>query len=219
MVKVERTLPAPASLLTESRKENGNYALTDVVQQLRQDFHDKCYVCEMKNLQDPQIEHLLPHKNGKDKEREFDWKNLLWSCGHCNSVKNQKKYEGRILDCCEVDPEKVLSFNIEMNDVKVLVKNSNDEKAIKTARLVEEVFNLKNTGMRVYKSELRFALLQTEMNVLYINLNKFKENKNSVLTLRTLRGLLSRESAFAGFKRCYVREHAKDYPELLEFLK
>lgn len=137
----------------------------------------------------------------------------------CNSVKNQKKYEGRILDCCEVDPEKVLSFNIEMNDVKVLVKNSNDEKAIKTARLVEEVFNLKNTGMRVYKSELRFALLQTEMNVLYINLNKFKENKNSVLTLRTLRGLLSRESEFAGFKRCYVREHAKDYPELLEFLK
>ena len=73
--------------------------------------------------------------------------------------------------------------------------------------------------MRVYKSELRFALVQTEMIVLYINLNKFKENKNSVLTLRTLRGLLSRESAFAGFKRCYVREHAKDYPELLEFLK
>ena len=170
MVKVERTLPAPASLLTESRKDNGNYALIDVVQQLRQDFHDKCYVCEMKNLQDPQIEHLLPHKNGKYKEREFDWKNLFWSCGHCNSVKNQKKYEGRILDCCEVDPEKALSFNIEMN-------------------------------------------------VLYINLNKFKENKNSVLTLRTLRGLLSRESAFAGFKRCYVREHAKDYPELLEFLK
>lgn len=219
MVKVERTLPAPASLLTESRKENGNYALTDVVQQLRQDFHDKCYVCEMKNLQDPQIEHLLPHKNGKYKDREFDWKNLFWSCGHCNNVKNQKKYEGQILDCCEVDPEKVLSFNIEMNDVKVLVKDSNDEKAIKTARLVEEVFNLKNTGMRVYKSELRFALLQTEMNVLYINLNKFKENKNSALTLRTLRGLLSRESAFAGFKRCYVREHAKDYPELLEFLK
>lgn len=141
MVKVERTLPAPASLLTESRKENGNYALIDVVQQLRQDFHDKCYVCEMKNLQDPQIEHLLPHKNGKYKEREFDWKNLFWSYGHCNSVKNQKKYEGRILDCCEVDPEKALSFNIEMNDVKVLVKNSNDEKAIKTARLVEEVFN------------------------------------------------------------------------------
>lgn len=141
MVKVERTLPAPASLLTESRKENGIYALTDVVQQLRQDFHDKCYVCEMKNLQDPQIEHLLPHKNGKYKDREFDWKNLFWSCGHCNNVKNQKKYEGQILDCCEVDPEKVLSFNIEMNDVKVLVKDSNDEKAIKTARLVEEVFN------------------------------------------------------------------------------
>ena len=40
-----------------------------------------------------------------------------------------------------MDPEKALSFNIEMNDVKVLVKNSNDEKAIKTARLVEEVFN------------------------------------------------------------------------------
>ena len=61
MVKDEKNFATPASLLTESRKENGNctYRCGSAT---RQDFHDKCYVCEMKDLQDPQIEHLLPHK-------------------------------------------------------------------------------------------------------------------------------------------------------------
>ncbi len=64
MVKVKRTFPAPASLEIEIR-------------QLRDDFHNKCYICEMKNLQDPEVEHLLPHKNGKYWDRKFDWNNLF----------------------------------------------------------------------------------------------------------------------------------------------
>lgn len=57
MIKVERSFPAPISL-SEQRKYDG----ADVVAQLRADFNDKCYICGMGNLQDPQIEHLLPHK-------------------------------------------------------------------------------------------------------------------------------------------------------------
>lgn len=100
MVKVERTFPAPASLEREAQKKNGSYDKADVIEQLRKDFHDKCYICEMKNLQDPQVEHLLPHKKGKYPERKFDWSNLFWSCGHCNGVKNKEKYDEGILDCC-----------------------------------------------------------------------------------------------------------------------
>lgn len=65
MVKVKRTFPAPASLEIESKKRTGSYEKPDVIRQLRDDFHNKCYICEMKNLQDPEVEHLLPHKNGK----------------------------------------------------------------------------------------------------------------------------------------------------------
>lgn len=50
MVKIERSFPAPASLAIESAKLSGKYDKPDVVEQLRKDFHDKCYICEMKDL-------------------------------------------------------------------------------------------------------------------------------------------------------------------------
>lgn len=62
MVKVDRSFPAPASLAAEAKKKTGSYSEPDVVGRLRQDFHNKCYICELKDLQDPQVEHLLPHK-------------------------------------------------------------------------------------------------------------------------------------------------------------
>ena len=64
MVKVERSFPAPASLALESQKANGSYSMPDVVKQLKEDFHNKCYICELSELQDAQVEHLLPHLDG-----------------------------------------------------------------------------------------------------------------------------------------------------------
>lgn len=97
MIKIERSFPAPASLEIESKKVSGSYSKPDVIKQLRQDFYDKCYICELKNLQDPQVEHLLPHKNGKFPNRKFDWNNLFWSCRHCNEIKNQQKYDNAFI--------------------------------------------------------------------------------------------------------------------------
>lgn len=60
--------------------------------------------CEMKELQNPNVEHLLLHKNGKYPERKYDWENLFWSCSHCNGVKNNGKYgEGIICSFRFVD--------------------------------------------------------------------------------------------------------------------
>lgn len=214
MVKIERSYPPPASLKEQSEKKNGSYAGPDVVERLRADFHNKCYICELKGLQDPQVEHLLPHKNGKDKQRKFDWENLFWACGHCNGVKNQEKYEKGILDCCKEDPEKVMIFRLKENVVSVCAVSSGDDKAQLTAQLVEEVFQIQNTGMRVYKSEMRLHELQKEMNVLYTKLKAYKERPTSKLIHRTLKALLKKETAFAAFKRCYVREHLAEFPEL-----
>lgn len=105
MVKVIRSFPAPESLAEEAKKVTGKYDKSDVIERLKEDFHNKCYICEMKELQDPNVEHLLPHKNGTYLERKFDWENLFWSCSHCNSVKNNGKYDDGIIDCCKDDPE------------------------------------------------------------------------------------------------------------------
>ena len=135
-----------------------------MIERLIKDFNNKCYICEMKELQDANVEHLLPHKNGTYLERKFDWENLFWSCSHCNSVKNNGKYDNGIIDCCKEDPEKVLSFALVSDNVIITIRDADDEIQKKTALLVTEVFSLKNTGMRTYRSDKRLKLLQREID-------------------------------------------------------
>lgn len=219
MVKVVRSFPAPESLAEERKKTAGKYDKPDVIERLKKDFHNKCYICEMKDLQDPNVEHLLPHKNGKYPERKFDWENLFWSCGHCNGIKNNGKYDEGVIDCCKQDPEKYLSFRVTNDDVVVSIKNLYDEIYERTALLITEAFSLKNTGMRTYTSDERLKLLQKEMDIFYKQLESLHTNRGSKIPMRTLRGLLKRESAFAAFKRCYVREYASEYPELQKYVQ
>jgi len=49
-------------------------------------------------------------------------------------------------------------------------------------------------------------------------LEKHKKYPKSERYIRSLRAALSRKSAFAAFKRNYVRKHIADYPELEDFL-
>lgn len=219
MVKIKRSFPAPSSLAIEAVKKNGSYEKPDVVEQLKQDFHNKCYICGLKGLQDPQVEHLLPHKNGKYPERKYDWNNLFWTCSHCNNVKNQNKYDAGILDCCKTDPEQEIIFLLEADQIKLRkLSKQNDMITDRTIELVWEVFNLQNTGMREYKSDMRLKELQKEMNLLFTNLEDLKKKPDSEFVLRKLKVLLKRESAFAAFKRCYIREHLSEYPQLRNYI-
>ena len=218
MVKVVRSYPAPESLKRESRKVSGSYKCQDVIEQLINDFHGKCYICETKNLTDIQVEHLLPHKGGLYPERKFEWENLFLSCPHCNTVKNQRKYDDGILDCCKVDPEEYLSFELNENDVEVVCYDSENVLAKRTAMLVEEVFETKNTGNLTYQSECRLKRLQNEMGVFYKKLLEYRSHPENRLTGRTLLGMLDRASEFAGFKRSYVRKHQNEYPQLYRYI-
>ena len=51
MVKIERSSVAPFSLAIEKAKGTKNYREQDVVLQLNADFHGKCYLCEIDELQ------------------------------------------------------------------------------------------------------------------------------------------------------------------------
>ena len=93
--------------------------------------------------------------------------------------------------------------------------NDKNRQAVLTAKLITEVFNLKNTGMRVYKSDFRFQELNREMNKLYDSLEEMKEPSQQKLALRKVKSLLRRESKFAAFKRNYIRENKEKYPDLI----
>ncbi|WP_449315719.1 hypothetical protein [Rubneribacter sp.] len=217
MVKVERSQPAPASLAVEARKADGACNGKDVIERLASDFNDKCYICELKGLQDPNVEHLLPHERGRRHDLKFDWDNLFWSCSHCNQVKNKSRYAAGIIDCCKRDPEAAIHFGMKGSELDVRPIQQDDE-AKRTSELVFEVFNTRKTGMRTQASSHRMRELQKEMNVLFTELQTYGENERSAWTKMRLSALLRRESAFAAFKRCYVRQHLNEYPALAEYV-
>lgn len=217
MVKIDRTPTPPPSLAMEKQKANGIYNKADVIQQLKQDFHDKCYICELKGLSDPEVEHLRPHHGRKIADRVFDWNNLFYVCPHCNNLKKESKYDDKIIDCCVDDPEEMLEQNYENGHVNVH-SIVNEESANMTAELIQDCFEKRNTGIREAACQHRIDHLAESMNVLYKTLDKHKEHPESERYIRSLRAALSRKSAFAAFKRNYVRKHIEDYPKLKDFL-
>ena len=117
-------------------------------------------------MQDPEVEHRLPHKDGRFLERKYDWSNLFYSCGHCNKVKNKQKYDAGIIDCCVRDPELLLEQELIGEDVRVRALNKSDSEACLTAQLIEEVFTSESTPLRTHASDVRLKALQRQMNLL-----------------------------------------------------
>jgi len=216
MISVERSPVAPR-ILTESTAED-RYRHREVFERLKEDFHGKCYICETTPLQDPEVEHLLPHKKGAFPERKFDWNNLFLCCRHCNGVKNKAKYDGRVIDCCVRDPEELLEQELVEDTVSVRVVDAGDDEAVGTAELIEEVFMSSNPPLREHASKVRLEELQMRMNLLYKALGAYQKNAGDSIARRNVRSMLKKESKFAGFTRCYVRKNLAMYPELAQYL-
>lgn len=218
MIKIDRSFPEPISLAEEKRK-NGTYSTEEVNRRLKEDFHNKCYICELGNLQDPEIEHLLPHKNGKFPERKFDWENLFWACGRCNGIKAATMYDDGILDCCKQDPEDFFVQWYENDQVQISIRKNGDDPVIqRTHHLLNEVYNKTNTGMRIITSQQRIDELCGEMSAFLKSLEEYINDRESKRQQRTIRAFLSRRSPFAAFKREYIRSHQHEYPELFDFI-
>ena len=217
MIKIERNPVTPPSLAVEEKKAYGSYNKPDVIQTLKEDSNDKCYICELRGLSDPEVEHLKPHYGRTIKERVFDWNNLFYVCPHCNNIKKESKYDEKIIDCCEEDPEKMLEQYYEKGHVNVH-NIVDEERAIMTADLIQECFEKRNTGIREAACQHRIDRLSDEMNILYKTLEKHKRNPELLRYKKSLRATLSRSSIFAAFKRNYVRKHIKEYPDLEQFL-
>ena len=143
MVKCERTYPAPESLAKRQ-----SYNEPDVTTELKAIFHDKCYICGLKGLQDGVVEHLVSHKNNDD--LKYEWDNLFWSCHHCNLWKNREHFETDLIDCCHEDPEQHLRCSYDPFSSMVVVKARDKEtSSVVTAKLLE-----KSSMGRILASEL-----------------------------------------------------------------
>lgn len=216
MIGVKRSEGAPRILVESTAADR--YRHNDVVARLIDDFHNKCYICEDKPPKATEVEHLRPHKNDTIPGRKFDWNNLFLSCRHCNGVKNQARFEEHVIDCCRRDPETLLTQEVREQRVSVNAIDPEDEEARVTAELITEVFMYDGAPLRKNDAKAKLDGLQMTMNRLYRHLRAYCLTPSDPMAKKSLRLMLQRSAKFAGFTRCYVREHLDRYPGLAEYL-
>lgn len=218
MVKVERRKEIPASLQAENLPASSTaYKNPDVIEALREDFHKKCYICEVLPTRGFEVEHLRPHEGGKRKEMMFAWGNLFPACKHCNNIKNNDRYKDKILDCCADDPEKFMTQRYVDGRVEIMSLAKGNEKAVMTAELIQACFENRSTGIRTAESQDRVDALTEVMGILLRTLSNYRKT-GSNRNLASLRNQLAKASQFAAFKRQYVRDNLRAYPGLAEFV-
>lgn len=217
MINIKRSYPAPKSLEVEKNKLSGTYNKKDVVDKLREDFYDKCYICESRSSSS-QVEHLKSHKG--DLSLKFDWENLFLSCGHCNNTKLDK-YDD-ILDCTKEDVESKIKYKMDcfpMSDVCLYCvdKDKNTiNRTEKTIELLEKCYNgstpLKNIDSDNIKKDILDELLDFNRFINdyldYFNLDEY--DKLEYLE-RKIKLHLSKKSKYTSFKRWIIKDNKKLY--------
>lgn len=207
----------------EKGKSNGEYNIPVVVNALKEEFHDKCYICEQKNIKSINIEHFKPHK-GSNKELMFDWNNLYYACGHCNNLK-LSKYDN-ILDPGnpEEDVEKSIHYGMPILhkraqvEIKACVDN---EKTNNTVELLNYVYNgktaIKDIEAVNIKNDLVKDLVQFTNWLREYDDDELEDDEKEDLKRKIRKGL-NAKSAFTAFKRQVVKDIEYLYEEFKEYL-
>ena len=218
MVYFEKSQPAPSSLAIEKAKKSGTYNTSDVVTQLKNDFHYKCYICEQKYLTTINIEHFLPHQG--DIDLKFDWNNLFYSCGHCNNVKLAKF--DNILNCTvasdNVDQAIAYKFNPFPKEKPCFEVVIESEKASNTKELLDKVFNGEHRPLKLLEgSSLRDLLLKSIKEFQDLLIDYYKYNKNEIFLVK-IEEHLSNRMEFTAFKRYIIRNNESLNEEFKQYI-
>ena len=213
MIYFEKSQPAPECLEKEKLKQNGDYKCGDVLNRLKDDFKNKCYICETKEPTNINVEHFKSHSENPD--LKFDWNNLFLACGHCNNTKLDKF--DNLLDCTNLNDKIESQLKYFFNPFpleKVAIETANDdEKSTATKNLLLAVFN-GTTKLKIIESaNLRNQLLEEirDFQKHLCDYYKAHNDEDKDHHRRKILSHLNAASAFTAFKRQII----KNNPNLL----
>jgi len=211
MIYFPKTQPAPPNLVIEKGKANGTYNCEGVLELLKSDFKNKCYLCEDKEPHSINTEHFQPHKG--DKNLKFDWNNLFYCCGHCNNTKLANPHYDLILNCTrETDNvETIIRYHINpLPKEKVSITALDDSpQVVNTVDLLLNIYN-GTTELKIIESaNLRSKLLREIRNFQNL-LFAYYDDSNTEDEISTIKNLIIRDlrstSNFTAFKRWIIRD-------------
>lgn len=209
----------------------GKYNAKEVVDILKEMFYEKCYLCERDEIQDTEIEHLIPHE--KNVQLKYDWVNLFYSCSRCNSIKSNK-HKG-IIDCsdssinvfglitCKMPSAPNDDIVVDANEDIVVDANEDNPSSnlTNTVNLLKECYNNKSTGLREVSREALIEQLYRHY-IIFISSRMTLVKKSCGVNEKnhakqTIEAMLKVEYPFSVFWRWhYLSDNAllKKYPEL-----
>lgn len=206
---------------------NTNYKDPLVVKQLKRDFFSKCYICELKDFGNVNVEHFVPHLN-QDINLMIEWTNLYYACSHCNGIKGARHKE--LLDCCNIEHNVDANIGLYAPTVpngKVIIENLSTpnsphyELTNKTIELLEQCYNNSNNGtqqvshvylvQQIHKKyshlwQIRFDLL---LNKDRLSAREFNE------LIEKITNMLKPNYPFSAFWRTFIKNDS----QLLEILE
>ncbi len=213
MVYFEKSYPPP--------KIGKNYRNNEVIERLKNDFHNKCYLCEDKNLTNLNIEHFKAHRG--DKELKYDWDNLFLSCPHCNNLKSDKF--NNILNCTKREDRVDRDIKYEMKPFpkeKVKIETLKDDERVKnTTELLDKIYNATDRPIkRLESANLRDKLLNEIMKFQKLLIDYYSDNEElKERAFIKIKYELSNKSPFTAFKRWIIRDNKSFYSDFKEFLE
>ncbi len=217
--ETEKAQKAISSLENEKRKGGGTYNTPEVNAALYEMFHGKCYLCESKEVASCQIEHLVPHRG--DENLKFAWNNLLYSCTHCNNIKNDRFTP--ILDCTAVDVDQKIAFRKkgyfgveETLEFEVL---EDSVEAQNTVRLLHAI-HYGTTPQKKMEAKVIRKHIRKELSNFKELIREYceEEGEDKQDLLAQIKKELKPNSAFTAFKRWIVRDHQELPLELRDLI-
>ncbi len=182
----------------------------EVVKILAPMFYYKCYLCERDELSDPEIEHFDPHE--KDDSKKYDWYNLYYSCGRCNSIKSNT--HKNLLDCCDTTIDafrtiKCVLPSVPNEPIKIIaMQYEQDPRTINTVALLDRCYNEDNTALRgitrVVLSEKIFDYYTDILNYRRILKDKKYSDDEKSNAKGRIKAMLKVSFPFSVFWRWYV---------------
>ncbi len=216
MLYFEKSQPTPECLAIEKQKTNGDYKCGGVLSRLKEDFKNKCYICEKLEPSSINVEHFIPHKGNLD--LKFSWKNLFWSCSHCNNTKLANF--DNILDCTNVTDrvEDRLKYSLKPFPREKIVIEALDDKepTHMTKALVEKVFNGETKLKTIESANIREEILKEILEFqtyLFEYFDSTYDEEDKKFILRKIKSHLNQSSNFTSFKRWIIRENKELFNE------
>ena len=211
MIHLPKSQPAPSSLALKQ-----SYREVDVLERLRKDFKNKCYICEENEITTLNVEHFIPHRNNID--LKFDWNNLFFACGHCNNTKLAKSDYDNILNCTNPkdDPENLIEYEMkpfpkEKVNLKSVQGFESDKRVVNTIKLLDSIYNGTTSLKMIESSNLRNKLLREIMDFQKYLLEYYQDitDEDRDICKKKIQTHLKSNSAFTAFKRWIIKNNSE----------